>query len=409
MVIRCLKNAPLAAVALAFLSCNAPAPLDDEAVYMERYERAENAVAGQTLSHTYDTLAPVIGADAPTPLPAAQTQRINETALDEAFAYAAGRNTSAMAVLQGGAVVRAQYFQGTNSQTPIVGKSLAKPLAVLAVGAAIKQGHIDGLDQPASDFITEWKGTPKEGILIRHLLQMRSGLKRQSAYSGPEDVMRRAYLHPRHDEIIINDYPLTDAPGTRYDYSNANGELIAPLITRATGARYETWIGEQILQPLGAPGGEVWVNRPGGMAHSGCCIMLPAQSWIKLALLIMNDGVWDGARILPAGFAQDMAQPTPQNPYAGMGIYNGRPFTPYRGAQNPDQKKWETFHSAPYLAQDLLLFDGNDNQVIYMVPSQDLVIARFGNRPPKELAWDNAFLPNVILSGLKQPEALSED
>ena len=64
---------------------------------------------------------------------------------------------------------------------------------------------------------------------------MRSGLLKQSFSKDPKDILNRTYLHPYHAEIIINEYPLTHEPGTRYDYSNANAELIAPLIERATG------------------------------------------------------------------------------------------------------------------------------------------------------------------------------
>jgi hypothetical protein len=57
-------------------------------------------------------------------------------------------------------------------------------------------------------------------------------------------------------------------------------------------------------------------------------------------------------------------------------------------------------HGAPYLADDLFLFDGNANQVVYIVPSLDLIILRVGDPPPREPEWDNAILPNLIMSGI---------
>lgn len=407
-----IKRGPrgFSSFARAVLMCVAPfcilhgcaaTRLDEEALYLERYTRAEEARARQAFGDIYDVLARVDGAKQPNSLPVARNTAIGEAELDAAFAYAKARNTSAMFVMHDGKIIRAAYYGQAAPDTLIVAKSLAKPLGVLAVGRAIELGFISSVDQRVSDFVTEWKGTPKDAILIRHLLDMRSGLKRQSAYSGPEDVMRRAYLHPRHDEIIINEYPLVHTPGARYDYSNANAELIAPLIERATGARYEEWVSTQVLDPIGAAGGEVWLNRPGGTAHAGCCISLPAESWLKLAMLVINDGVWNGQALLPPGFVADMAQPTPQNPYVGMALYNGRTYVQKRGAQNPDQGGG-TFHSAPYDARDILLFDGNGNQVIYMLPSQGLIIARFGNWPNPKSDWDNAYLPNVLLRGLKR-------
>lgn len=401
------RHAALSASAIVFAlalgSCTGiqNEPLEEEALYLDRYERAEEARARQAFGEIYDTMVPIRGAKTPSPLPQSQAATLSPEALEAAFDYAASRNTSAMLVLQGGNVIRSEYYGDTAPESLLVAKSLAKPLGVIAIGRAIEQGFIQSLDQPASDFFTEWKGTPKEAILIRHLLDMRSGLKRQSRYSGPEDVMRRAYLHPRHDEIILSDYPLTHTPGTRYDYSNANSELVAPLIERATGERYEAWVSAQVLEPLKAGGGEIWLNRPGGTAHAGCCMSLPAATWIKLALLIMSDGAWEGEQLLPPGFVTQMKAPTAQNPYTGMGIYNGQTYTRYRGAQNPDQGGG-TLHSAPYDADDLVLFDGNGNQVIYMIPSQGLLIARFGNWPNPKSDWDNAYLPNLLLGSMQR-------
>ncbi|MEM6682933.1 MAG: serine hydrolase domain-containing protein, partial [Pseudomonadota bacterium] len=372
-------------------------PLDEEALYLKRYERGEAARETRDFNSIYDTMAPLRAANPVIPLERGSLVEspLNQDIIDAAIAYAAPRNSEALLILHEGKLVSETYFGDTRDDTPLVAKSLAKPLSVIAVGRAIQLGYIASLDQPMSDFFTEWQGTPKQAILVRHLLDMRSGLKRQSRYSGPEDVMRKAYLHPRHDEIIIADYPLINPPGTRYEYANANAELVAPLIERATGSKYEDWVADQVLQPLGARGGEIWLNRPGGTAHAGCCSSLPAMSWVKLAQLVLSDGQWRGTSFLPSGFTDEMRTPTAQNPFVGMAVYNGATYAKYRGAQNPDTGTG-TLHSEPYATPDVMLFDGNGNQVIYMIPSEQLIIARFGDTPAKDLGWDNAKLPNLL-------------
>ena len=80
----------------------------------------------------------------------------------------------------------------------------------------------------------------------------------------------------------------------------------------------------------------------------------------------------------------------------------GHPYTERRGVRNVDREVAPTFHSAPYADEDLFLFDGNSNQVIYMMPSENILILRMGNTPPKELAWDNAYLPNLISGGISK-------
>lgn len=83
-----------------------------------------------------------------------------------------------------------------------------------------------------------------------------------------------------------------------------------------------------------------------------------------------------------------------------MGVYVAGHYTSGRGAANPELAVGKTLHSEPYLAHNLFLFDGNSNQVIYIVPSARLVVARLGNRPPAETEWDNAYLINTLLRGL---------
>jgi CubicO group peptidase (beta-lactamase class C family)/pimeloyl-ACP methyl ester carboxylesterase len=370
----------------------------DEALYMERYnDFFEDGSVGLS---AYAPLAPVAGASDYKPLDLAEGMSIAPAALAEAQAYAASTNSSSLLIWHVGQLVAEYYFGEHERETHVISRSLAKPIATVAVGRAIFEGYIDSLDQPAADFFPEWSGDDRSNILIRHLLDMRTGLLPQGFATEADDILNRAYLHPRHDEIIINEYPLVDEPGSRYEYANANSELIAPLIERAAGMRYEDWVSTQILQKVGAPGGDVWLNREGGTAHSGCCILLPAETFLRLAVLLLQDGTWDGTRLLPEGYVTEMRTPTPQHPHAGMGVYVAGPYIERRGAMNLDRPFGHNLHSEPYLADDLFLFDGNGHQVGYIVPSADLVILRTGVRPDEGMEWDNAKLPNTLLSGM---------
>jgi len=192
-------------------------------------------------------------------------------------------------VWQDGELVVKSYFGEQKPGGTINSRSLAKPLGVIAVGRAIEMGHIKSLDQPASDYFHEWKNDGRSEILIRHLLDMRSGLMAQSQETDPNHVMNRAYLHPAHDKVILDEYPLINPPGTRYDYSNANAELVAPLIERATGIQYEDWISKEVLTLLGAKGGEVWMNREGGTAGAAsCCRQKHFSGWLSYICKMVN-------------------------------------------------------------------------------------------------------------------------
>lgn len=379
---------------------------EDEAVYEKRFNMQRQSAGAAGMDQWYDPQEPILGVSTFKPFPkAGEAERtISPEALKAATDYAGAMNSDALIVWRNGRIEAEAYFGEGGADKPIVSRSLAKPVTAAAVGRAIALGNIKSLDQPVADFVTEWKGDArKEKILVRHLLDFRSGFLPQALARDPMDILNRAYLHPRHEEIIIREYPVVDEPGTRYEYNNATSELVAVLIERATNRRYAEFVGTEIFQKIGARGGNVWVNRPGGTAHSGCCMLVPAETFLRLAILYLQDGVWDGARLLPQGFVGQMRTGTPQNPWYGMGVYVAGPYTERRGAANPERRVGQTLHSEPYLDKDLFLFDGNGNQTVFVSPAQNLVVLRTGYPPPRgegKPEFDNSFLPNTVLRGI---------
>ena len=160
----------------------------------------------------------MIGAGDWMPLPAAApAQRtISDAALQEAERYAEFNNSNAFIVWRNGKIERETYFGGHTRTSPINSFSLAKQVTAFAVGRALMLGNIASLDQPVADFVTEWRGDPRrERILVRHLLDMRAGFLPQLPPQGPEDILSRTFLHPRHDEIIVAEYPASSTSPAR--------------------------------------------------------------------------------------------------------------------------------------------------------------------------------------------------
>lgn len=375
-----------------------------EALYTARWERLHDRTGASGLAG-YDILKRVPGAAQYASLPKADAARlgVSTEALLAAQAYAEASQAAALMVWKDGALVAEFYFGETDRESLIISRSLAKPLSVIAVGRAVAEGCIASIDDPVADYIEEWRGTPKAQIRVRDLLSMHSGLLPQAPAPDKNDILNRAYLHPFHDEIIINEYPMVADPGTIYSYSNASGDLLAPLIERATGQAYEDWLSREVFEPLGAMGGDIWMNRDGGTPHAGCCILLPAETYMRLGILLLQGGEWQGTRLLTPEFVEAMKTPGADFPSAGMGLYLGTPYREWRGASgdNETPSLSTSWHSEPYVSDDLFLFDGNSNQVVYMVPSQELVILRVGARAPAEPRWDNAYLPNLILRDIQ--------
>lgn len=377
---------------------------EDEALHLARFNRLMDASRLARVSDLYDPLVPITGAGTLVSLPrvADGERSIKIDALEAAQHYAAEMNSNALLIWRDGGLELETYFGEHARDSLVVSGSLAKPVTAIAVGRAIALGHITSLDQPVADYIDEWQGdTLREKMQIRHLLDMRSGFLPQGTSADPQHILNRAYLHPRHDEVIIHDYPVVDEPGSRHEYSNATSELVAVVIQRATGMRYEDFVSREVLRPIGAAGGQIWLNRPGGVAHSGCCALLPAQSWMRLAMLLLDDGVWEGTRLLPEGYVAEMKTGTEQNERYGLGVYLPGRYTERRAFANLERHPElgpGVLHSEPYLADDLFMFDGNANQVVYIVPSLRLIILRTGSNPPRDNEWDNSYLPNLLIA-----------
>ena len=376
------------------------------ATYMQRYMRmAVSQARGESQrADWYEPVDTVPGVpDAR--LPVATTRSVADKALAEADVYARQTKSQGFLVWQGGAVQAANYYGGFKRDELIASKSMAKMVVGIVIGRAIALGHIKSLEQPVSDLITEWRGTRKEGSTIRQFLQNSSGISRFS-YNDfkPWSQTMREYLSDRHEDILIDETRADYQPGTEYDYSMITSDVLAIVIERATGQRYADFLGQALLQPIGATGGTVYVNRPGGLAHSGCCLMLTAESFVRIGALMARDGVWDGKRLLPEGWVKATVTPSPANPKWGLHMWIGSPCVKRLRWFPERSQPVGVLHSECYLADDLFLFDGSGNQAMWIVPSKDLVVLRFGppptRRPGEPGEFDNSRLPNIIIRGL---------
>lgn len=318
--------------------------------------------------------------------------------------FAEQRNSTSLLVWHKGKLQLREHFQDYDARTEVVGKSMAKMVVSLVVARAIKQDFIKGLDEPAATYLTEWQGTPKSSITIRNLLHMAAGFEKfYTADHSPFGKFMRSYIGGKNESIMLNDYELIDEPGTKYDYSQVTSDLIGLIIERATGKPYGEYLSESLIKPIGAQGGQVMMNRPNGLAHTGCCLLLPSESWLRLGILLINSGEVNGQQLFPQNWMQDYLMPSPANPAFGLHIWLGTPYFERRGWQTPGEaKRFGVLHSEPYLADDLFLFDGNGHQVVYIIPSEQLVIVRTGSRPSREegLEWDNSYIPNTIIRAI---------
>ena len=332
------------------------------------------------------------------PLPGRAPAPRLATAIGAARDYLAPRRTEAFLVWHDGALVAEHYFNGSAGTLRPAG-AMAKSLVAIAVGRAIREGAIAGLDAPVSAVVAEWRGNDRAAIRWRDLLAMHAGLQWYRQQSSPFSDFQRL--------IIGSDYaPRAFAlqairpPGKVFDYSAWSYDLAGLALARAGGAPYEALVSRWLSQPLGLGEMEMFVDRPGGNVHANCCLWTRADDWVRLGALLVEEH--RAARLLPPGYVAEMARPGADAPNYGLGVWLGTPHAPVRQIASrrnpyPTPVKTVVHQSRPFLADDVLIFEGVGQTKTWIVPSRRLVVVRFGAQPED---WDDAMVMNLLLAAL---------
>ena len=224
--------------------------------------------------------------------------------------YMARMRTSGVLVLKDGKIVLERYGLGRGPEERWTSFSVAKSVTSSLVGAAIQDGHIKSLDAPVTDYIHELKGSAYEGVTIRQLLTMTSGVKWNEDYSDPHsDVAQagQAILEPGVDPIVsyMRRLPRAEAPGTKFVYKTGETDLTGVLVAEAVGKSLADYLSEKIWAPYGMEQDGVWLDDPAGQQHGGCCISMTLRDYARFGQFILDGGQVGDKQVLPPGWVAD--------------------------------------------------------------------------------------------------------
>jgi CubicO group peptidase (beta-lactamase class C family) len=215
---------------------------------------------------------------------------------------------SGLLVIKDGRIVLERYGLGRSAEDRWTSFSVGKSVTATLVGAAIKDGHIRSLDAPVTDYLPGLRGSAYDGVTIRNLLTMTSGVKWNEDYSDPEsDVARFALGAPGPDgENPIVAYmaklPREAPPGTKFVYKTGESDLIGVLLSRATGKHLADYLSEKIWSPFGMERDGIWMLDRAGEELGGCCISMTLRDYGRFALFVLNGGIAAGEPVLPPDF-----------------------------------------------------------------------------------------------------------
>jgi len=310
--------------------------------------------------------------------------------LDEAFSEpVSGRMvyTRAVVVVYKGQMIAERYAQGFNKDMPLLGWSMAKSVTNALVGILVGQGKID-ISQLAP--VQEWQATddPRKKITLDQLLRMSSGLAFEEIYLPLTDVTEM--LYSSYDfAAVAAAKPLEAEPDEKWNYSGGTANIVARIVRQTVEPSYEYYYDfmyQELFDKIGMYSALMEPDSSGTFVGSSYAYATP-RDWARFGLLYLQDGVWEGERILPEGWVEYTTTPTPK---ASQGEYGAHFWLNAGKVDNPADRRWPNAPTDAYAAL------GFQMQRVLVIPSKDLVLVRFGATADREAWNDDAFITNII-------------
>ena len=220
--------------------------------------------------------------------------------------YMKAFNVSGLLAIKDGQIVLERYGLGRKPDDRWTSFSVAKSMTATLVGAAIKDGHIKSEDEPVTTYIPELKGSAYEGVTVRHLVTMTSGVKWNEDYTDANSDVARAGLEPVKaggaNPIVtyMARLPREAAPGSKFVYKTGETDLAGILVSRATKKRLANYLSEKIWAPYGMERDAIWVRDTAGHERGGCCMSMTLRDYGRIGQFMLDGG----AGVLPADYLQ---------------------------------------------------------------------------------------------------------
>jgi len=277
-------------------------------------------------------------------------------------AYMAGQRSAALLIVHDGKLRLQRYGLGFDGEGRWTSFSVAKSMTSTLVGAAIRDGHIKSMDDKVSTYIPQMKGSAYDDVSIRQLLTMTSGVRWNEDYADPKSDVAVFNKHlPEEGVDALVSYmrrlPRAVAPGTRWNYSTGETNLVGILVGEATKKPLATYLSEKIWVPAGMEQQATWLLSKTGQEISGCCIQAAARDYARFGQFILDDARVNGQSIVPDGW---LAEATTTRTDIGR-------------AERGYGYQWWTYADGTFAARGIF------GQGIFIDPKRKLVIASNAN------------------------------
>jgi len=306
--------------------------------------------------------------------------------------------TNAMLVMRDGKIIHESYRNNTDETTHYISFSMAKSITSLLVGIAVSQGAIASIDQPVTAYIPELKGSGYDGVTIRQVLEMRSGVDYEERYDfgATPSTAAKIFLNA----IVANKERFADTaprlgrkwkPGSHFNYSTLDTSVLGWVLERATKQPLAAFMTQHLWQPMGMESYGFWLadGQPGtGRELNGMGYNATLRDFARLGQMMLDEGKFNGRQIVPAEWVRASVKMVP----------NADPGTPPPPAEvtSPFARSgygfqwWQLDDTGAYTALGL------QGQFIYVHPATRTVIVKLSYFPPEGSDLGNRALEETL-------------
>ena len=307
------------------------------------WEPAQQVAGYRNIDQIFPTRTIHAGGEAPFPLRPAPRDLSHVTyevdgetyTLDD---YVEDRRIAGLLVVKDGEILLERYGLGNDEHSRWVSFSIAKSVVSMLIGAAIRDGYIESVDEPITRYLPRLAGGGYDGISIKHVLQMASGTEWNEDYADPDSDVNSRLRQGGVLGLLTYMQALETAapPGEQFNYNTGETNLAGALLRAAIGNNLATYLEAKIWQPFGMESDATWqLHEPAGGELGGCCISATLRDYARIGLFAMRSGTLpDGTAVLADGWMTESTTPSQGSEgygylwwlrgggtYAGIGIF----------------------------------------------------------------------------------------
>jgi CubicO group peptidase (beta-lactamase class C family) len=231
------------------------------------------------------------------------------------YDYLATNRVAGMLVLKDGEIAFEDYELGIGPDTRWISFSMAKSIASTLVGIALTDGSITSLDDAVVRYVPALKGSAYDGVSVRQILTMSSGVAWNETYTDPKSDRRKVLelqIAGKPGEVLryMASLPRAAAPGTVWNYSTGETFVLGAVVEGATHQPLSDYLSQKIWAPAGMENDATWwADGPNGLVWAGSGLEATLRDFGRFALIAAANGQLNGRSLVPEGWFQGAGAP----------------------------------------------------------------------------------------------------